>query len=169
MKPSSFAGGADPIMAENWIQDIEETLAVLPCTDEQKAVFATFKLKREAKPDFRHLVQGQMTVSQYTAQFIELSRFAPHLAPDEEKKARKFKEGLRHNLFEKVIGFWAQTFAEVVHRAAVIESGLQRGITTQSQRKRPTPWGFQASSSRGPWRGDCYRGDQRQTTGPREN
>ncbi|XP_057954069.1 uncharacterized protein LOC131148376 [Malania oleifera] len=141
-------------------------LAVLPCTDEQKVLFVTFKLIGEAKcwwrsarlieeqrpnpvlvmwsrfrelfferyfpiiiwsakvVEFMHLAQGQKTISQYAAQFIEFSQFSPHLAPNEDKKARKFEEDLRQNLFEQVIGFRAQTFAEVVDRATVIESGM---------------------------------------------
>lgn len=50
---------------------------------------------REAKGrEFTNLVQGSMTVKEYAAKFIELSRFAPHLIPNEEKKARKFEEDL---------------------------------------------------------------------------
>ncbi|XP_057953049.1 uncharacterized protein LOC131147576 [Malania oleifera] len=142
MKPPSFARGDDPIIAENWVRGIEETLAVLSCTDEQKMVFATFKLTGEAKRRTRSarlieeqrlvlvlvtwdrfkdlffeqyfptiiwstkaavfmlLEHGQMTVSQYATRFIKLSQFAPHLAPNEEKKVRKFAEGLRQNLFK---------------------------------------------------------------------
>ncbi|XP_057953989.1 uncharacterized protein LOC131148285 [Malania oleifera] len=165
MKPPSFAEGADPVVVENWVQDIKEILVVLSCTDEHKVAFASFKLTGEAKhwrstrlieeqrPDlvpvmwsrfkvlfferyfptiarsakvveFLHLVQGQMTVLQYVVQFIKLSHFAPHLALDEENKVRKFEEGLMQNLFKKVIDFWAQTFVEVVDKAAVIESGM---------------------------------------------
>ncbi|XP_057982369.1 uncharacterized protein LOC131167589 [Malania oleifera] len=184
MKSPYFAGGDEPIVVENWVQDNEETLAVLPCIDEQKVVFAAFKLTGEAKCWWRsvrliedqrlvlvpviwdqfkelffelyfpsivrrakavksmHLVQGQMTVSQYAAQFIELSHFAPHLAPNQEKKARK-----------------AQTFTEVVNRATIIESGIRSGLVAQSQRKRPVPQGYQAGSSRGPWKGGRDRGD----------
>ncbi|XP_057962340.1 glycine-rich RNA-binding protein RZ1A-like [Malania oleifera] len=94
---------------------------------------------------FLHLVQGQMTVSQYAARFVELSRFALHLAPDEKKKARKFEEGMRQNFFE------------------------QRNVAVQSQRKRPAPQGFQDGSSRGPWRGGHARGDQRQMARPHGN
>ncbi|XP_057975930.1 uncharacterized protein LOC131163350 [Malania oleifera] len=152
MNPPSFVGGLDPIVAENWVQDVEKILAVLACSDEQKVAFASFKLTGE-RPDpvpvswsrfkelfferyfpaiirsakatkFLHLAQGQRTVSQYATRFIELSHFAPYLAPDEEEKARNFEEGLRQNLFEQVIGFRAQTFSEVVDRAAIIESGI---------------------------------------------
>ncbi|XP_057982261.1 uncharacterized protein LOC131167476 [Malania oleifera] len=178
MKPPSFSEGPDPIKAENWVQDVEEILAMLACTDKQKVAFSSFKLTGEAKrwwrlarlikeqrldpvsvswsqfkelfferyfpvivrsakaAEFLHLAQGQMTVCQYVARFIELSHFAPHLAPDEENKVRKFEGRPRQNLFEQVISFRAQTFAEVVDKAAIIKSGIQRGAAAQSQRKR---------------------------------
>ncbi|XP_057981190.1 zinc finger BED domain-containing protein RICESLEEPER 3-like [Malania oleifera] len=34
MRPPSFAKGVDPLVADNWVQDIEDILAVLLCTDE---------------------------------------------------------------------------------------------------------------------------------------
>ena len=37
--------------------------------------------------EFSNLVQGSLSVEEYVARFMELSRFAPHLIPDEEKKA----------------------------------------------------------------------------------
>ncbi|XP_057954132.1 pre-rRNA-processing protein SRD1-like [Malania oleifera] len=52
---------------------------------------------RSAKAlEFLYLTQGPLTVQQYASRFIELSRFAPYLVPDEERKARKFEEGLRY-------------------------------------------------------------------------
>ncbi|XP_057957137.1 AT-hook motif nuclear-localized protein 20-like [Malania oleifera] len=38
MKPPSFVGGDDLIVAENWVQDIKVTLMVLLCMDEQKVI-----------------------------------------------------------------------------------------------------------------------------------
>jgi len=35
----------------------------------------------------QNLVQGNMTVEQYFARFMELARFATNLIPDEESKA----------------------------------------------------------------------------------
>ncbi|XP_057962257.1 uncharacterized protein LOC131153821 [Malania oleifera] len=124
MNPRAFLGVANSAVTENWMQEIEKILMVFHCTDEQKAphggqqrntapvrVYAltlgdaetvgdvvTVQSAKAAK--FMHLIQGQMTVSQYAAWFIDLSRFAPHLAPDEKKKAMKFAEGQRQNLFE---------------------------------------------------------------------
>jgi hypothetical protein len=44
--------------------------------------------------EFQNLVQGAMTVEQYSTRFLELSRFAPNLVPNEESKAERFENGL---------------------------------------------------------------------------
>ncbi|XP_057962133.1 uncharacterized protein LOC131153702 [Malania oleifera] len=49
LKPSSFEDGTDPIKAEMWIQEMKKILVVLNCTEEQKVLFATFKLAGEAE------------------------------------------------------------------------------------------------------------------------
>ncbi|XP_057962178.1 uncharacterized protein LOC131153751 [Malania oleifera] len=49
LKPTTFAGGADPIMVKNWVQEMEKMLIVLSCTKKQKVLFATFKLTGEAE------------------------------------------------------------------------------------------------------------------------
>ncbi|XP_057951056.1 uncharacterized protein LOC131145892 [Malania oleifera] len=119
MTPPLFSGGAYPLMAKNWVQDmedrqfshvqmsrreaytlvaknwvqdIEDMFIVLPCTDEEKVLFAMFNLIGEAKCWWRsvRLLEEQRpdltTVQQYAARFVELSQFAPYLVPDEEKK-----------------------------------------------------------------------------------
>ncbi|XP_035551052.1 uncharacterized protein LOC118349650 [Juglans regia] len=68
---------------------------------------------REARArEFANLVQGTMTVRQYAAKFAELSRIAPYLIPDEEKKARKFDEGLNFQIYERVMVLQIQSFSE---------------------------------------------------------
>ncbi|XP_057962251.1 uncharacterized protein LOC131153811 [Malania oleifera] len=49
MHPLMFTRGSDPFIAENWVQKIEKILKVLHCTDEQKVLYATFQLVREAE------------------------------------------------------------------------------------------------------------------------
>ncbi|XP_057958385.1 uncharacterized protein LOC131151153 [Malania oleifera] len=49
MNPPAFVGGLDPVAAENWVQEIEEIMIVLNCTDEQKVRYAAFKMIGEAK------------------------------------------------------------------------------------------------------------------------
>ncbi|KAF5458851.1 hypothetical protein F2P56_022851 [Juglans regia] len=49
MHPPTFDGPGDLTLAEDWIQDIEEILHILNCTDKQKVLYSTFKLTGEAK------------------------------------------------------------------------------------------------------------------------
>ncbi|KAF5465291.1 hypothetical protein F2P56_015311 [Juglans regia] len=169
MHPPTFDGRGDPTLAEDWIQDIEEILRVLNCTDKQKVLYSAFKLTGEAKrwwilertikeadgrgvvswlhfkqiffdhffprsirdaraKDFAVLVQGTMTVHQYAARFIELSRFALYLIPDEEKKTRKFEEGLNNHIYERVVALQIQNFSELVDKATIVERGLKRSV-----------------------------------------
>lgn len=58
---------------------------------------------REAKVrEFMYLLQRDLTVGEYQAKFEELSRFAFHLIPDDATKAKRFEEGLRSAIKEKI-------------------------------------------------------------------
>jgi hypothetical protein len=46
---ASFIGRGDHIRAENWLNDMEELLVTLGCSNEQKVAYAAYKLTREAK------------------------------------------------------------------------------------------------------------------------
>ncbi|XP_057954089.1 uncharacterized protein LOC131148401 [Malania oleifera] len=144
------------------VREIEKILTMLHCIDEQRVLYATYKLigaverwwtavklLKEQRP-------GQLMVQQYTTKFIKLSRFAPYMVPNDVKKARMFEKGLRHDIHRQVAVLKVQYFFKLVDRATVVEEICQRDVGTSSQRKRPTPLGFQAGSSRGPWRGDRY-------------
>jgi hypothetical protein len=45
----SFDGKGDHTSAENWLNDVEELLATLGCTNKQKVAYAAYKLTGEAK------------------------------------------------------------------------------------------------------------------------
>jgi hypothetical protein len=45
----SFDEKGNHIRAENWLNDVEELLATLGCTNEQKVAYAAYKLIGEAK------------------------------------------------------------------------------------------------------------------------
>ncbi|XP_057982209.1 pentatricopeptide repeat-containing protein At2g32630-like [Malania oleifera] len=49
MNPPAFSRGTDPIVAKNWMQEIEKVLAVLQCIKELRVLFSTYKLTEEAK------------------------------------------------------------------------------------------------------------------------
>ncbi|XP_057958682.1 uncharacterized protein LOC131151453 [Malania oleifera] len=59
---------------------------------------------REAKAgEFLNLTQGYLSIQQYAIKFMELSRFALYMIPDEPKKARKFERGLRQEICTQVV------------------------------------------------------------------
>ncbi|XP_041025420.1 uncharacterized protein LOC121265825 [Juglans microcarpa x Juglans regia] len=193
MHPPTFDGRGDPTLVEDWIQDIEEVLRVLNCTDKQKVLYSAFKLTSEAKrwwisertikeaggrgvvswPHFKHiffdpffprsirdarakdfadLVQGTMTLHQYAARYVELSRFASYLIPDEEKKTRKFDKGLNNQIYERVVALQIQNFSELVDKATIVERSFKRSVELQEQREGSTPLGFPSSENQGPWK-----------------
>ncbi|XP_041025395.1 uncharacterized protein LOC121265796 [Juglans microcarpa x Juglans regia] len=125
------------------------------------------KADREARVrEFTNLVQGTMTVRQYAAKFVELSRFAAYLIPDEEKKTRKFEEGLNYRIYEQVMVLQIQNFLELVHKAMLVEQNLKRGAELQEQTKRVAPQGC-PSSYQGQWkkRNEGSSSSQRQIQG----
>ena len=71
--------------------------------------------------EFSDLVQGAMTVEEYVAKFVELSRFAPYLIPDESKKVKKFWEGLNDRIRPLIIASRMDAFTEAVKRAMSLE------------------------------------------------
>jgi hypothetical protein len=48
--------------------------------------------------EFFDLVQGGMSMIEYAAKFLQLSRFGLYLIPTEEKKAKKFERGLNSHI-----------------------------------------------------------------------
>ncbi|XP_057975932.1 uncharacterized protein LOC131163352 [Malania oleifera] len=82
---------------------------------------------RAAKAEkFFHPTQGQLIVQQYAVKFMELSRFAPFMVPNEFQKARWFERGLKLRIHEQVVVLKVQSFSELVDRAAVAKLSLQR-------------------------------------------
>lgn len=77
---------------------------------------------REAKEaEFISLIQGNRTILQYKAKFMELMRFTPHISENEERKARKFQKGLCPSIRTKMASVRLRTFVEVVDIAMMVE------------------------------------------------
>ncbi|CAB4278758.1 unnamed protein product [Prunus armeniaca] len=81
--------------------------------------------------EFTNLYQGDMTVGQYQAKFEELMRFAPYMILNESAKAKKFEEGLRLEVKEKVELFKLKKYADVVDAVMAEQRilGSKRDIT----------------------------------------
>ena len=69
--------------------------------------------------EFVRLEQKEMTMAQYEAKFIELSRFSPHLIAIEEEKTLKFQDGLKPYLKKKISILKHGLYSEIVDRVLI--------------------------------------------------
>jgi hypothetical protein len=80
-----------------------------------------------------------MMVEQYSARFLELSRFAPNLVLDEESKAKRFENGLNSRIKGKVICHEIKDFTRLVDVASLAERSLNDVVAAFARKKRPMP------------------------------
>jgi hypothetical protein len=77
-----------------------------------------------------------MTVEQYSAEFLKLSRFALHLIPDEETKAERFRDGLTPQIRERIIFLEVTDYFKMVHTATMAEKGIREVAADYVNRKQ---------------------------------
>ena len=91
--------------ADDWWNDAQEGLLRREVTVAwdlfvkmfyQRYFSAAVQEKKEQ--EFLNLKQGDMSVDGYQPRFNALSRFAPHMVSDEEKKVRRFQKGLEFSI-----------------------------------------------------------------------
>lgn len=132
-------------VAERW-WDVTELLLkeelgedVLITWDEFKKVFnetyylEIIKDRRERK--FAEMVKGAMSVEQYAARFVKLSRFAPHLISDEGKKVRKFQRGLSDSFCHLILAYGVNSYTETGKRAMALEEDFKHRDVVKDSRK----------------------------------
>jgi hypothetical protein len=77
-----------------------------------------------------------MTVEEYAAKFIDLSRFAPHLIPDEHEKVMKFQKGLNDKIRPHILAAGVNTLSETVKRAMRLEEDFKYSHGTDESGKK---------------------------------
>ncbi|XP_028091967.1 uncharacterized protein LOC114292257 [Camellia sinensis] len=123
MKPPLFHEGVEPLKAEAWVLVIEKLFEVFSSIETQRVQLAAFTLKDEVS-EFEGLKQGNMTVAEYEAKFIELVRFVSHIVDTNYKKARKFEGGLCNAILEKVNVLKLPKYMDVLDRALMSKANL---------------------------------------------
>ncbi|XP_057775066.1 uncharacterized protein LOC130994046 [Salvia miltiorrhiza] len=78
--------------------------------------------RQKKQNEFWNLKQGAGTVTEYGRAFNQLSRFAPLLVDTDEKRAKKFRNGLRHEISISLASQGGLTYAQTLSRALTIES-----------------------------------------------
>ena len=99
--------------------------------------------------EFLELKQGAMTVMDYVARFIELSRFADDYVATDMAKVRRFVNGLKLSIRAKIVGLRLQDMDSMIGTDLTIERKIEDARSTQDagvSRKRKES---QSSSSSG--------------------
>jgi len=98
--------------------------------------------------EFLELKQGDMSITEYAAKFVELAKFYPHYTPDtaEFSKCIKFENGLRADI-KRVIGYQKiMNFSELVSSCRIYEEDTKAYYKVMSERRgkgqqsRPKPY-----------------------------
>ena len=107
-----------------------------------------------------------MTILQYVAKFIELTRFANDYMATDMAKVRKFEDGLKLSIWGKIVGLLLQDMDSMVRTAMVIERDIddaKRIWDTGVSGKRKENQFFSSSGKR--QRTSVPRGSPRQGCG----
>ena len=84
---------------------------------------------------FIRLQQRNRSVDEYAAEFLRLSRFAPYMVTDEEKRASRFQQGLKMDVQMFLIPQQLKTYSQVLSIAREVERGLEKKNENQVQNK----------------------------------
>ena len=125
-------------------------------------------LARHAKArEFLELRQGAMMLLEYVAKFTELAHFADDYVNTDMTKVRKFEDGLKLSIWDKIVGLLLHYMNSMVRIALAIEmevedaqSILEVGAIVKRKESQPS-----SSSLRKKQRIYAMRGFQRQGRG----
>ncbi|XP_074342767.1 uncharacterized protein LOC141680439 [Apium graveolens] len=82
-------------------------------------------MENQMELKFLELKQGNMSVAEYEAKFTELSRFVPYHVNTDEKKAKRFQQGLKPYIQNRIAVFEITNYTTLVQKAAIVESGSE--------------------------------------------
>ena len=98
---------------------------------------------------FLELKQNNLSVAEYEARFTELSRFVPEFVNTEEKRARRFQQGLKQWIQNRIAVFELTNYATVVQKASIVEAGSEQTQREREGKKRKRFGGTGGSSGSG--------------------
>jgi hypothetical protein len=79
-----------------------------------------------------------MLVIEYAAKFLQLSRFGLYLIPTEERKAKKFEQGLNSHIRIIMSYFDIRDFSQLVDKASIYKESLKENVAEYANQKRKT-------------------------------
>ncbi|XP_075473375.1 uncharacterized protein LOC142504385 [Primulina tabacum] len=144
MNPPEFIGGANPLVALEWVKSLEAIFDHLKFTDrdrwdEFKELFFTKYFSREVKAKkvkkFLELKQDAMSVAEYILKFEEGCVFVPFITENDKDKGEHFLRGLNSEIRRDVHMSKVITYQDIVERALLAEHDEQE-IEKERQLRR---------------------------------
>ncbi|XP_056159959.1 uncharacterized protein LOC130135277 [Syzygium oleosum] len=74
--------------------------------------------------EFLQLQQNNLTVDQYEVKFAQLSRYAPRLIENPVDRAKRFRDGLKPDIWSQLVPLNLKDYNELYERAQLIEKDL---------------------------------------------
>ncbi|RVW15622.1 Retrovirus-related Pol polyprotein from transposon 17.6 [Vitis vinifera] len=106
--------------------------------------------KHAKRMEFEHLIQGTMSVLEYESRFSELSRFALGMISEEGEKARRFQQGLRPAIRNRLVPLAIRDYSELVKRALLVEQDIDETNQIREQKGERKGKQRMEESSQGP-------------------
>ncbi|XP_027118577.2 uncharacterized protein [Coffea arabica] len=103
-------------------------------------------IQEKREDEFIKLRQGTSSVAEYETQFTRLSKFAPELVVSEQKRIRRFIQGLNVEIQKDLAAAQIDTFKDALEKAQRVEQARSQVRTFQAKRR--------GASSSTPSRGD---------------
>ncbi|XXG69580.1 hypothetical protein AAC387_Pa06g2404 [Persea americana] len=140
-------------VAKTWWKIVSEAISKLP----EVMIWETFKqqfqrkfvpehVRQKKEAEFLHLKQGQLTVSAYVHTFLQLSKYATDLVDTEDKKVKRFLNGLNPTYKKMVlVSNKPVTFDDAIDRAYIAKEIHREKIAENESAKRSS------SGSTGSW------------------
>ncbi|GFZ20838.1 hypothetical protein Acr_28g0015430 [Actinidia rufa] len=144
------AGGMDPVKANDWILAMEKNFRLLRCGEQQKVEIGSYLLVGETSrwwnlKGVRKARNGLGSVQNYEGSFTNLAEYAPHLVATDGMRARRFEDGLRHEIRRAIRPLVLPTYADVLDRANIVEQDeIERKKYFDSKRRQN--FGFEGTS-----------------------
>ena len=90
--------------------------------------------KHAKRMEFEHLIQGTMSVLEYESRFSELSSFALGMISEEGEKTRRFQQGLRPTIRNRLVSLAIRDYYELVKRALLVEQDIEETNQIREQK-----------------------------------
>ncbi|XP_028109976.1 uncharacterized protein LOC114308568 [Camellia sinensis] len=120
---AKFLGGAEPLKADEWLEQITKPFEILDIRDgELRVALAT---REHLQREFEKLEQSDSIVAEFEATFMSLSHFAPDLLGTEERRCLEFEKRLRLEILMKMMENMIRDYDRLVESAAHVEILLE--------------------------------------------